>query len=62
LAERMSNERTCPRGCVDTDGCGCEWNAKQDALALARLVKERECVCGEINARHCPIHQDVANV
>lgn len=24
----------CPRGCVDTDGCGCEWNAKHESASL----------------------------
>lgn len=24
--------------------------------ALAQL-EEKKCVCGEINARHCPVHQ-----
>ena len=28
------------------------------ARQVVRLVEEAECVCGEINARHCPVHQE----
>jgi hypothetical protein len=24
----------CPRGCVDTEGCGCDWNAPNESAAL----------------------------
>lgn len=31
------------------------------ARQLIRLIEEYECVCGEINARHCPIHQEAGS-
>jgi hypothetical protein len=38
----------------------------RENLALRRVLREladqfndgSECICGEINARHCPVHSD----
>ena len=43
----------CPRGCVDVEGCGCEWNQRREAWPNEPAAA---CVCGEINTRHCPVH------
>ena len=35
------------------------------ARQLLRVVaesEERECICGEINARHCPVHSDPSQI
>ena len=38
-ADSQTRDAACPRGCVDTEGCGCEWNAPNEQPA-ARIPEE----------------------
>jgi hypothetical protein len=33
---------TCPRGCIDTDGCGCAWNIARESPAASSDLSPRE--------------------
>lgn len=36
-----------------------EWVQRPAADLLAKIEGRDECICGEINARHCPVHNEV---
>ena len=47
---------------VCTDAATAEFIAGElEAMATFRSsVSETDCICGEINARHCPVHNEEA--
>lgn len=49
---------TCPRGCVDTDGCGCEWNAPAEVAVRASQTNPKERQILELPAEDA--HHDAA--